>query len=134
MPHNLPLLRSAVETTTKTHCPYCAFQCGMAVTTTAGDPGKTRELTIAADPDFPVNRGQMCIKGATSGALLDHPERLRRPMVRVRARGGRLVEASWDAALDLVAERIQAITKAHGAPAMAAFGSGALTNEKAYLL
>ncbi|HYQ14108.1 MAG TPA: molybdopterin oxidoreductase family protein, partial [Polyangiaceae bacterium] len=52
----------------------------------------------------------------------------------VRGRDGRLVPASWDAALDLVAERLLAIRAAHGAAAVGAFGSGALTNEKAYLL
>jgi assimilatory nitrate reductase catalytic subunit len=107
---------------TRTHCPYCAFQCGMLVS--VGD--------IKGDPDFPVNRGQMCVKGFTAGALLAHPARLTAP--RVRGRDGRLVDASWDAALDLVAERLLALRAEHGPAALAAFGSGALTNEKAYLL
>ncbi len=41
---------------------------------------------------------------------------------------------SWDTALDFVAERLLALRAAHGPAALAAFGSGALTNEKAYLL
>ncbi|HEY2513769.1 MAG TPA: molybdopterin oxidoreductase family protein [Polyangiaceae bacterium] len=120
--------RPVTAETTKTHCPYCAFQCGMVVTVTEGD---RRDVRIAPDPDFPVNRGQMCIKGFTSGALLDHPERLRSPMLW---RGERLVPVSWDSALDFVGERLQAIARAHGPAAVGAFGSGALTNEKAYLL
>ncbi|HSZ80917.1 MAG TPA: molybdopterin oxidoreductase family protein [Polyangia bacterium] len=116
----------------KTHCPYCAFQCGMRVTArTAETPGATA-FDVRADEDFPVNRGQMCIKGFTSAELLDHPARVTAP--RLRGRTGQLVEASWDAALDFVAERLLAIRARHGAPALAAFGSGALTNEKAYLL
>jgi len=100
----------------------------MHVTTTDGDEPALR---IAPDPDFPVNRGQMCIKGFTSSALLDHPSRIRTPLLR---RGGALVPASWEAALDFVAQRVQEIARAHGASSVAAFGSGALTNEKAYLL
>jgi len=107
---------------TRTHCPYCAFQCGMLMSS-AG---------VRADPDFPVNRGQMCVKGFSAAALLAHPERLTTP--KVRGRDGRLLSASWDAALDQVAERLLAIRAAHGPAALAAFGSGALTNEKAYLL
>ena len=120
--------RPVTAQTTKTHCPYCAFQCGMAVTVTEGDG---REVKVAPDAEFPVNRGQMCIKGFTSAALLDHPSRVERPMLR---RGERFVPVSWDTALDFVAERLQAIARAHGPEAVGVFGSGALTNEKAYLL
>jgi assimilatory nitrate reductase catalytic subunit len=112
---------------TRTHCPYCAFQCGMLMTQQRGEA-----MTVAADPDFPVNRGQMCIKGFNSAALLDHPERILTPLVR--GADGVLRKASWGAALSLVAERLLAIKARHGADANGAFGSGALTNEKAYLL
>ncbi|HXX66915.1 MAG TPA: molybdopterin oxidoreductase family protein [Polyangiaceae bacterium] len=122
-------LRLVTSETTKTHCPYCAFQCGMSVTTTEGHRG---EVKVGADPDFPVNRGQMCIKGFTSAALLDHPARIQSPMMRQR--GGRLVPAAWDTALDFVGERLRAIRAEYGASAVATFGSGALTNEKTYLL
>jgi assimilatory nitrate reductase catalytic subunit len=74
----------------------------------------------------------MCIKGFTSAALLDHPARLRTPLVR--GRDGKLAPASFEYALDHVAERLLALRDEHGPSALAAFGSGALTNEKAYLL
>ncbi len=91
-----------------------------------------RSPSIQADPDFPVNRGQMCIKGFTSAALLDHPARVKTPLLRNAA--GKLVPASWDAALDFIAEKMLALRERHGASSLAAFGSGALTNEKTYLL
>ncbi|HVZ73714.1 MAG TPA: molybdopterin oxidoreductase family protein [Polyangia bacterium] len=118
----------------KTHCPYCAFQCGIRVTPAASNDGAPFEakLEVRADEEFPVNRGQMCIKGFTSAALLDHEARVLTPLVR--GRDGRLVTATWDAALDFVAERLQAIRATHGAAALGMFGSGALTNEKTYLL
>ncbi len=124
----VPRLRAVVSESTKTHCPYCAFQCGM--TMTVADHG--RDVKVAADDAFPVNRGQMCIKGFTSAALLDHPGRLRTPMLR--GQNGRLEAVSWETALDFVAERLRSLGAAHGASSLAAFGSGALTNEKAYLL
>jgi assimilatory nitrate reductase catalytic subunit len=101
----------------------------MTITTHQADE---RTLSVEADPDFPVNRGQMCIKGFTSTALLEDPARLRSP--KLRGRDGRLVPASWESAFDFVVERLRAIRERHGAAAVGAFGSGALTNEKAYLL
>ncbi len=114
-------------TAVATHCPYCAFQCGLSVTARTG-----KALEVLADETFPVNRGQMCIKGHTAGQLLEQPDRLVAPMMR--GADGVLAPVPWDAALDFVAERLLAIREAHGAPALAAFGSGALTNEKAYVL
>ena len=64
----------------RTHCPYCAFQCGTSgsrVTT-----GQSRR--IEGDPDFPVNAGRLCVKGWTAGELLKHPDRLLTPLVRER--------------------------------------------------
>src|SRR6187551_1643979 len=123
------LTLSAPSGPVKTHCPYCAFQCGMTVATSVV-PGE--QFTVQADEDFPVNRGQMCIKGFTSGALLDHPQRVLSPLLR--GANGQLEPVSWDTALDFVATRIKALQAAHGASTIGTFGSGALTNEKAYLL
>src|SRR4051812_33501484 len=114
---------SLVTLPTRTHCPYCAFQCGMTV---------SQALEVRPDETFPVNRGQMCTKGFTSATLLDHAERVTTPLLR--GADGRLAPASWETALDFISERLLAIRAAHGSEALAAFGSGALTNEKAYLL
>ncbi|HEX2418239.1 MAG TPA: molybdopterin-dependent oxidoreductase, partial [Micromonosporaceae bacterium] len=126
-----------------THCPYCALQCGM--TLAAGDPvGKgagvgnevdaRTESAVRVEPrDFPVNRGRLCRKGWTAAELLESPERLTTPLVRP-GRGEPLRPADWDTALDLVAEQITRIQVAHGRDAVAVFGGGGLTNEKAYTL
>ncbi|GAA3541031.1 molybdopterin oxidoreductase family protein [Amycolatopsis ultiminotia] len=103
-----------------THCPYCALQCGMRLDGTSVGPR-----------EFPVNAGGLCQKGWTSGALLRAGDRLSTPLVR---RGGQLRPASWDEALDLVADRLAGLRRDHGADAVAVFGGGGLTNEKAYQL
>src|SRR5437764_3934919 len=111
----------------RTHCPYCAYQCGMLI----GDGTADAPAAVQGDPYFPVNNGQLCIKGWTSTTLLRHPDRLTTPLVRG---GGALKEASWEAALDAVADAIRDTKEKFGADAVGVFGSGALTNEKAYLL
>ena len=114
-----------------THCPFCALQCAMAIDGRPAADG-TVDVEIKARPDFPVNEGRMCIKGWSSAGLLGHPDRLLHPLVRDRT--GALRPASWDAALDELAGRLAAIRAKRGADAVGVFGSGALTNEKAYLL
>jgi assimilatory nitrate reductase catalytic subunit len=64
--------------------------------------------------------------------VLTAPDRLTRPLVRDA--GGELRAASWEEALARVAEGIAAAQAARGPGAVAVFGGGGLTNEKAYAL
>src|SRR3954447_17393646 len=88
--------------TTLTNCPYCSLQCGMSVT--AGD----RPATLVP-ADFPTNRGGLCSKGWSSTELLDHPDRLSRPLVRAVAgdRTSPLVETAWEHALERLVTGIE---------------------------
>ncbi|RQX15767.1 nitrite reductase, partial [Micromonospora chalcea] len=109
-----------------THCPYCALQCGMVLRAT-GDG-----VEVGAR-DFPTNRGGLCQKGWTAADLLDHPDRLTTPLLRDRP-GGELRPATWDEALDRIAAGVRDVQQRHGPHAVAVFGGGGLTNEKAYAL
>ncbi|RVX43302.1 assimilatory nitrate reductase catalytic subunit [Nonomuraea polychroma] len=103
----------------KTHCPYCALQCGMEI---------SPELAIKPRTDIPANAsGALCQKGWTAGELLTNGERLTTPLLHGEP-------AEWDVALDYVASRLSAIRAEHGPDAVAVFGGGGLTNEKAYTL
>ncbi|WP_371597854.1 molybdopterin oxidoreductase family protein [Streptomyces sp. NBC_00564] len=113
-------------TATPTHCPYCALQCGMNLTPT---PDGGVEVTERAD--FPVNRGALCGKGRTAPALLSSRVRLTSPLIR---RAGTLEPATWDEALDRIAEGLSRTRTEHGPDACGVFGGGGLTNEKAYAL
>lgn len=109
-----------------THCPYCALQCGMTLRETAGE--------VAVLPRwFPTNQGGLCQKGWTAAELLDHPDRLTTALLRDPA-DGELRPTSWDAALDRIVTGIRAVQANHGPNAVAVFGGGGLTNEKAYTL
>lgn len=125
---SMPLKLASPALGVRTHCPYCAFQCGILMGEDLGG-GRPR---VTGDPNFPVNNGQLCIKGWTSATLLDHPSRITTPQLRNRT--GEWHEASWDEAFDFVANKFAAIRDKFGANANGMFGSGALTNEKAYLL
>jgi assimilatory nitrate reductase catalytic subunit len=122
-----PARGAGTTRTTLTHCPYCSLQCGMNVT--AGD----RPATLVP-AEFPTNKGGLCSKGWSSTELLDHPERLLRPLVRATPgdRTSPLVEATWDDALGRLVDAIERTQRVHGRDAVGCFGGGSLTNEQAY--
>lgn len=111
---------------TATHCPYCAFQCGMSLR------GTPEQVEISGNENFPVNKGALCIKGWTSVSTLAHPERLLSPLARDVH--GQLVPVSWEEALERVTQAFLHTQQEYGCDAVAVFGGGSLTNEKAYLL
>ena len=120
------IAREDIRVATRTHCPYCAFQCGMLIDDLA------EGATISGDGEFPVNKGALCIKGWTAASALNHPERLRSPLMRDAS--GRLTPVSWDAALTRIVSEFRRTQDDYGADAVGVFGGGSLTNEKSYLM
>ena len=118
--------QAAVEEGIATHCPYCAFQCGMYLK--ASQAG----VEISGNRQFPVNKGGLCVKGWTAAATLTHPERLLTPLARTAS--GELAPVTWDEALARITDSLQHIQAVYGPDAVGVFGGGTLTNEKAYLL
>ena len=111
---------------TNTHCPYCAFQCGMSIS------GSHDAAQIVGNAQFPVNKGSLCAKGWNAVSTLAHPDRLLTPLVRNER--GAFEVASWECALSLVAQSFKRVQDSYGKDAVGVFGGGSLTNEKAYLL
>ena len=129
-----------------THCPYCALQCAMTLTTPtalapASQPGPVpvpeqpaadTALLDVTGRDFPTNRGGLCRKGWTSASLLNHPGRVTEPLLR--GADGVHRPIGWDEALERITTAVKSTRARHGADAVGVFGGGGLTNEKAYQL
>jgi len=111
---------------TPTHCPYCAFQCGMYLT------GPREQASVTGNQQFPVNRGALCVKGWSAPATLAHAERLLTPLARQA--NGDFAPISWDDAFERIVQKVQEVQQRYGRDAVGIFGGGSLTNEKAYLL
>jgi formate dehydrogenase major subunit len=89
---------------------------------------KGRIVRARGDRDSEVNRGALCAKGRFgSFPFVQDEARLTGPLIR---RNGELVEAGWDEALDLVAEKLGASK----GDAFASFSSAKVANEDNYLL
>jgi len=86
---------------------------------------------IAPCESHPVSEGKLCIKGWKAHEFIHRPDRLTKPLIK---RGGRFVEASWDEALDMVAEKFMEIVDRYGARALGFFSSARCTNEENYVM
>ena len=106
----------------QTVCPFCGVGC------TIEYAGNETATGVAG----PVNaRGEICPKGAAAFDVVAHDDRLTEPLVRD---DGRLVAASWEEALDRVAEEIGRVVDEHGPDAVQFFASSNCTNEENYVL
>jgi anaerobic selenocysteine-containing dehydrogenase len=94
-------------------CNLCEAICGLEIRVRDGEI-----LSIRGDEADPLSRGYICPKAVALKDLHSDPDRLRRPLRRT-ASGWE--EIGWDAALDLAAERLVAIAKAHGGNSVAAY-------------
>ncbi len=94
----------------------CPDACGIEATVD-GD----RVTRIRGDRDHPVTRGFLCYRTSLFLDTQYSPERLTTPLVR---RGDLFEPLSWDAALDLAAERLTAIRKESGPAAILHYRSG----------
>jgi len=89
------------------------------------------ETIVGVQPamDGPANEGALCVKGQFGWDWVQHPDRLKNPLVR---KNGELVEASWDEALDRAAEGLARVRDTHGRHAIYAVASGRAPHESAY--
>lgn len=111
-------------TWSKAPCRFCGTGCGTLVGTRGG-----RAVAVQGDPKNPVNKGLLCVKGYHVALALYGEDRLIRPQIR---KNGRLEDASWDEALDLVATRFKEAHDEGGPEAVAIYGSGQWTIPEGY--
>jgi len=113
---------SVVETV----CIYCGVGCGMNVQVMDG-----KVASVLPAPSHPVSRGSLCIKGWNAAEFVNHPDRLRTPLVRTHEGWA---PTSWEQALDLVSERFAAAIQEKGPDSTALLASAKCSNEENYLL
>jgi predicted molibdopterin-dependent oxidoreductase YjgC len=85
---------------------------------------------VFSDPEKGPGDGNLCVKGRFGWDFIDHPERIKTPLVRAN---GTFKEVSWEEALGQVVKEFEAIKDQEGPGAIAGVASGRLTNEEYYL-
>lgn len=94
----------------------CPDACGIVATVEDG-----RVTRLQGDPDHPVTRGFLCYRTSHFLETQYAPDRLLTPLLR---RGGELTPATWDEALDFIAERLLAIRAEDGPASIFHYRSG----------
>jgi formate dehydrogenase major subunit len=103
-------------------CPFCGVGCTI---TYAPESGKSTGVA------GPVNeKGELCPKGAAAFDIVDHEDRLTRPLVR---EGGHLVTAPWAEALERVESGVKRVVDEHGPDSVVFFASSNCTDEENYV-
>jgi anaerobic selenocysteine-containing dehydrogenase len=93
-------------------CGICPGGCGIIATVRDG-----KLVKVAPHKDRPY--GSLCLRGSAAPDVVYSPDRLATPLIRTGKRGqGKFKKASWDEALDFVAEKMQTIKKKYGAQAL----------------
>ena len=82
----------------KTTCPYCGVGCQMYL-----GVKDNKVVAIRGDRDNEVNKGRLCIKGRFGiSDFVNSADRLTTPLIR---KDGKLIESTWDEALELVTRK-----------------------------
>lgn len=108
----------------KTTCPYCGVGCQMELLVKGNKVVGVEPVNV--DP----NNGLLCVKGKFGYKFIDHPDRLKTPYIR---KNGELVEATWDEAYHLIAEKMLETKEKYGPNSLGGFSSARCTNEENYL-
>jgi predicted molibdopterin-dependent oxidoreductase YjgC len=116
-----PWLVKKVQTT----CSYCGCGCQLELNVL-----DNRVIGVTTNVDAGVNQGSLCVKGRFGYEFIGDENRLKKPLIK---ENGVFREASWDEALDLVAEKFKAIRDEHGPNAIAGLTSAKCTNEENFL-
>ncbi|MFQ6058351.1 MAG: NADH-quinone oxidoreductase subunit NuoG, partial [Anaerolineae bacterium] len=106
-------------------CPHCSVGCNLILGV------RTHHIKrVIPRENAAVNDIWLCDKGRFGHHFVGSQERLQRPLIR---KDGELTPASWDEALDLVAERLGQIRDEAGPDALGGLAGDRCANEDLYL-
>jgi len=107
-------------------CGYCGVGCGLYIGVKDGKAVYTK-----GNPKHFVNKGTLCPKGLSEHELVNSPERVTTPMMKVN---GKLSNTTWDRAYAKVSSEFKRIANEHGKGAIGVISTGQLLTEEFYTL
>ncbi|MGH9916325.1 MAG: 2Fe-2S iron-sulfur cluster-binding protein, partial [Pyrinomonadaceae bacterium] len=111
-------------------CTFCSDGCQMSL------GARNEEVVRIVARDRYVNgiNGEfLCVKGRFAHPFINHPDRLKTPLIRY-SKGSKLIPSTWDQALEFAVGKVSEIYKSSGADSIGVMGSPRLTNESNYAL
>jgi predicted molibdopterin-dependent oxidoreductase YjgC len=110
--------------TVRSTCSYCGVGCQVDLHV------KDNKVVKVTGADTAPNNGSLCVKGRFGFDFIHSDKRLTTPMIK---ENGRHREATWEEALDLVADKLKGIRDAHGGDSIGVLTSARMTNEENYV-
>lgn len=109
-----------------TICPYCGVGCTLDL-----NVKDNKVVQVTSNWEGASNHGWTCVKGRFGWDYIENEERLTTPLIR---KDGELVPATWDEALDLIADKFAGYAKEFGPNALGFLSSAKCTNEENYVM
>jgi nitrate reductase NapA len=115
----------------KAPCRFCGTGCGVLIASENG-----RVVAVRGDPDSPVNRGLLCVKGYALPQIGYGEDRLTRPLLRMKGgrfdKQGEFVPVSWEQAFDVMEREFRRHHGALGPTGVGIMGSGQYLIQEGY--
>ena len=108
----------------RTTCSYCGVGCQMNLHV------KDNAVQKITGADVAPNHGSLCVKGRFGYDFIASKERLTTPLIKENKK---FRPASWDEALNLVADKFSRLQKKHGSDSIGVLTSARITNEDNYI-
>jgi predicted molibdopterin-dependent oxidoreductase YjgC len=89
-------------------------------------------IGVAPMADHPVSQGKLCVKGWNGYSFVNHPDRLKQPLLRQA--DGTFREAAWESAIENTVEELKRIIYEYGPDSIGVLTSARCTNEENYLM
>lgn len=107
-------------------CPYCGVGCNMELL--VKDKKVIKTVVFGRNPE--VNGKFACIKGFSVHELINHPDRLKKPMIR---QNGKLIDSDWPTAIKEASMLLSKVMSRYSSDAIGVLISSKIINEEAYL-
>lgn len=121
-----------------TVCTFCGTGCNLTLHV------RGNEIVRVTSKEDTWNEGWLCVKGRFGYRFVNSPDRLKKPLIRIRDKRNIKIEefqpdlsdfreASWEEALEYVASRFKEIKVKSGPDSIGGISSARCTNEENYL-
>lgn len=110
-----------------TTCGYCGCGCGIYLNVEDGEV-----IGVTPVNHHTVSEGKLCVKGWNGHGFVNHPDRLKQPMIRHQ--NGSFTVTTWEKSIEYVVEALKNIIKRYGPSSVGLLSSARCTNEENYLM
>lgn len=114
-----------VEKRVRTTCGYCGVGCQINLVI------KDNQVINIEPIENEINHGLLCVKGKFAYNFINHPDRLKTPLIKEH---GVFRPATWEEAYDLLGQNIKSIKAKFGPDAIGGLASARCTNEDNYMM